>query len=427
MFFIYLYSILTILAQPFLKLYLASRLRQGKEDPKRYKERLGIINLTRPKGTLLWMHAASVGEINLIIPIINEFYKIFPNINFLITTVTTSSATIFANAKLPNAVHQYFPVDTPKITKKFLNHWQPNLAIFAESELWPNILITTHNHKVPLILVNARLSNRSFKKWKLFKQSINYLLNLFAVILPATAIDTERFKYFSSTNIHYIGNIKNAAPVISYDSELLELLKNKIEGRHVFVCASTHKGEEAILMEAHLKLKQRFDDLLTIIIPRHISRKHEIENIANKLNLTYLIHSSHKQSLSRDTEIYIVDSIGELGTFYRLAPFAFVGASLMKIGGHNILEPAKVGCAVITGPNMFNFTEVVDKFINANAITIVQNKADLIQKVISLFENPDILEQLQHKALEISQQQNNVIQETIGFIAELLPNPSTSS
>ena len=422
MFFIYLYIFCTILAHPFAKYYVEKRIALHKESEIRYRERFAEPSIARPEGILIWFNAASIGELNVIIPVIRHFHKEHPQkIHFLITTTTVSSNTIFDNAHLPNAIHQYFPLDTPHFTKKFIEYWKPDLAIFTESEIWPNMVLNIHDYNCPLVLLNGRLSDRSFKKWKLVKGSMQILLKQFHAIFPGSTIDKERFEYFQPGNIGEVMNLKNAAPPISADDKILACFKKKVKNRKVVVYASTHRGEEEEIIQAHVELRLKYPELLTIIVPRHVNRADEIKGIAKKHNINCIIHSKYKEDKALDDiEIYIADTVGELGIFYRLGGIAFVGGSLIERGGHNILEPAKLGCAILSGPHTFNFTEITQSFIDAKAITIVNNHADIVMNIQKMFDSPKLLKELQYKSLQLSQKQDGIIQQTVSYLSSLL-------
>lgn len=427
MFLIYLYIFCTILAHPFAKHYIERRVESKKESESRYRERFAEPSRDRPEGILIWFNAVSIGELNVILPVIRHFQKEYPQkVHFLITTTTVSSSTVLDNAALPDVIHQYFPLDTPHFTKKFIEYWKPDLVVFTESEIWPNMVLNIRDYNCPLILINARLSDRSFKKWKWIKGSMHMLLKQFQTIFPGSIIDKERFEYFMSDNVGEVMSLKNAAPPISANAEMLAAFKKQVKGRKVVVYASTHRGEEDEIIHAHVELRLKYPELLTIIVPRHVNRAEEIRGIARKHNIQSAIHSENKEQSLERAEIYIVDTVGELGTFYRLGGIAFVGGSMIERGGHNILEPAKLGCAVLSGPHTFNFTEITQSFIEANALTIVKDHKDLVQNIHKMFDSPKLLKELQYRSLQISQKQDGIIQHTVSYLSALIPTLSAN-
>ncbi|WHQ46903.1 MAG: 3-deoxy-D-manno-octulosonic acid transferase [Candidatus Midichloria sp.] len=387
---------------------LKKRIKKGKEEEGRYLEKLAVISVKRPKGNLIWFHAASVGEINIIIPLIKLYHEKFPEDNFLITTTTVTSAEVFKKAKIHNAIHQYLPIDVPCVVEKFFKYWKPNLSVFTESEIWPNLLIEAKKNS-HVLLINGRLSDQSFSKWKNVKSLMVSLLKMYDQVLPGTSIDLKRFSFFYQDNIHYLGNLKNAAPPMSYNSSLFKKLKESIMDRKVVVYASTHRGEEEIIISVHEQLKQHYKDLLTIIVPRHIDRTAEILRMTARHKLNVSLYTDNNHVIDNKDEIYIGNAIGELGTFYRLADIAFVGGSLVERGGHNLLEPGKLGLAVIVGPHTFNFTEIVQSFLRKEAVIIVANQKELYEKIKNLFNDSEYLKKVQKNALKVSKSQDEVM------------------
>ncbi|CAG7590361.1 MAG: 3-deoxy-D-manno-octulosonic acid transferase [Candidatus Midichloria sp.] len=419
MLYLHLYRFISLLLYPIWLLLLKKRIKKGKEDEGRYLEKLAVILARRPKGNLIWFHAVSVGEINIIISLIKLYHKKFPADNFLITTTTVTSAEVFEKAKMPNSIHQYLPIDVPFIVEKFFKHWRPNLSIFTESEIWPNLLLTAKKHS-PVLLINGRLSEQSFSKWKNIKSLMISLLKVYDLVLPGTSVDLKRFSFFCQDNIHYLGNLKNAAPPMPYNSSLLKKLKGSIGNRKVVVYASTHRGEEEIIVNVHEQLKQHYKDLLTIIVPRHIDRTAEILRMTARHKLNVSLYTDNNHIINSKDEIYIGNVVGVLGTFYRLAEIAFVGGSLVERGGHNILEPGKLGLAVLVGPHTFNFTEIVQGFLKEEAVIIASNQKELYERIKSLFNDNEYLKKVQKNALKVSKSQDEVMNLYIETINKFL-------
>ena len=414
-----MYITLSRIFQFLAPLYISKRIAGHKEDPIRYREKLGDIKIKRPNSRMVWFHAASVGESSIAINLIRAIHAKHPELNFLLTTVTLSSCKLIEGASLCNTIHQYAPLDTPNITKKFIEHWSPDLAVFIESEIWPNLLINTEKF-CNVILVNGRLSDKSFQRWKILRSTMSRLLQLYHVVQPGTKIDFEKFSFFYDKNMQFIGNLKNAAPAMEYKESLLNNLTSSIKDRKVFIAASTHRGEEDIVIQAHKELKRLYPDLLTIIAPRHIDRTDEISHLLDRNNISYSLYSRDRGLISDDTDIYIVDAIGELGAFFRVGKIAFIGGSLVKVGGHNILEPAKIGLIVLSGIHTFNFTEIVAQFIENNAILVVKDKDDIIKHVQDLFDDQNYMQIMQNRSLQVSNQQTTAMQTTVDYISSFI-------
>ena len=421
MLYIRLYRLISYILYPLWLLLLKKRVRSGKEDPLRYKEKLAKTLIKRPIGQLIWFHAVSVGEINTIIPLIKFYNKKFPKINFLITTTTLTSCEIFKKNKLPNAIHQYLPIDISFIAKRFLQHWNPNLCIFTESEIWPNLLIEAKQF-APILLINARLSDKSFLNWKRFKSFITNLLKIYTQIFPSTHLDVDKFSFFYKKNIKYLGNLKNAAPPMPYNNKLLKQLKKSTAERKIVLFASTHRGEEEMIVHAHNELKIYYENLLTIIVPRHIDRAAEIVKMADRYKLNIALHTESHHIIAPDTELYIANTMGELGVFYRLSDIAFVGGSLIKRGGHNILEPAKLGLAILSGAHTFNFTETVEDFTNGKALIVVNDQKELFHEIKKLLDDKEYLAKMKNNALNVSRSQDHIIDLYVDAITANLAN-----
>lgn len=412
-----LYEILTIIVSPFVRCFLFWRLLKNKEDKLRYKERLGITGTGRPDGKLTWIHAASVGESLSVLPIIEMLLKERPDTHILITTGTVTSAKLLASKLPKNAIHQYVPVDVSCYIARFLKHWRPDLAILVESELWPNLINKTAKY-CKLIMVNGRISNRSFKKWQKYPDLVKLLLSNFTICMAQSQQDADHLNRLGAPNVKYLGNIKYDAPELEYNQEKLKALQAAIGQRKVFLAASTHSDEEVNIAKCHINLKQNFSDLLTIIIPRHPSRANEINQSIQNLKLATAVRSNSIE-ITDSTDIYIADTMGELGLFYRLTDIVFVGGSLVKHGGQNFLEPARLGAAVIVGPHTFNFTEIRTEFEKHEAIITVNNYDELGQAVDKLFNDTTFKTALVEKSKQLVKQKNGVIKKVVAEIIKL--------
>ncbi len=419
MFWFRIYSQITKLCTFAIKWHIESRLKLGKEDSKRYSEKFGIASKSRPAKKLVWFHAASVGELNSILPLINELIPIHKTTTFLVTTGTVTSAKILEKTELERVIHQFPPVDTPQAVSAFLKHWKPDLAIFVESEIWPNLLVQT-SKKTKTILLNARLSDKSYRIWRRFERLGKFLFSRFDQIYPSTKSDLEKISYFvSPKKINYIGNLKYAAPKPACNEVELKKLEKVIGKRKLWLAASTHKSEEEEIIKTHLSLLSKHKDLLTIILPRHPNRGMEILDLCASYKTSPVLRSTEKP-ITNKTGIYIADSIGEIGVFYTLADIVFVGGSLINHGGQNILEPARSDCAVITGVHTFNFKEVVAKFVKAEAIIIVQSQKNLVTKVDELLSDKKLVKKLSSQALVVANEVNSILDETVKSVGKAI-------
>ena len=351
----FFYNILTTLAIIISPIIIIYRILKGKEDLKRVGEKFSIYS-QKKNNKKVWIHAASVGELMSIIPIIRKLEKNSKIKNILLSTSTTSSAKIFNKLKLKKTSHVYFPLDNNYIVKRFINYWQPKLAIFIDSEIWPNMFKNLYLKDIPIIIMNARITERSFNKWQIFPKFAKKVFGGISLALPQNLETLKYLKLLKVKNIKIAGNLKYYGQKNNQD-HVTKLLENKFRDFKVWCAASTHYNEEILIGKLHKKLKKKEKRLITIIIPRHISRTNEIKEALNKLNLSCISHSSN-QKIQKNTDIYLVDSYGESSKFYNLTNVSFVGGSIIKHGGQNPLEPARLGNYIISGPNVKNFKEI---------------------------------------------------------------------
>lgn len=399
---------------------LRSRLLMGKEDPERLEERLGISLAERPTGNLIWFHAASVGESLSLVELIKRISSSQPDYNFLITTGTITSAKLILSRLPSNAVHQYIPVDTPKAVEKFLDRWRPSLAIWTESEFWPNLISFTSARDIPMILINARISEKSYRRWRFFKKSLKNLIEKFNYSLIQ---DKKTVKYFSkigisSNNFELTGTLKEGSAALPHsETEQVEISK-QILNRPVWLAASTHEGEEKLIAAAHRHASKASQGLLLIIVPRHPERGLEIASILTKENFKICLRSK-KDKISSDTQIYIADTLGELGLWYRVAPVSFVGGSFVPIGGHNPFEPAALGSAILHGPYVENFKEIYNRLNVAGAAVKIEEASELGVKLIETL-SPENAAKLAQSAWEVSSNGAEITDRAIKLIYENL-------
>jgi 3-deoxy-D-manno-octulosonic-acid transferase len=349
------YRLLSAAIGPLSPLLLAERRRRGKEHGARLSERRGRAGRDRPDGPLVWIHGASVGELASVLPLITRIAA--RDIGVLVTTGTVTSSAL-AEQRLPTgAFHQFVPLDVPHFVRRFLAHWRPDLALFVESDLWPNRIVEAARRRVPMILINGRLSERSFQRWQRLPAAIVHLLQRFDLCLARNAGDAERLAALGAPRVITAGDLKLDVPPPPCDPAKLEALRHAVKDRPVIAAASTHEGEESALMAAHARLRESFPGLLTVIVPRHPERGPRVMDFAAEAGLKAAQRSRGKPP-DADTEVYVADTLGELGLIYRLAPVVFVGGSLVRHGGQNPIEPAKLGAAILHGPHVWNFAEL---------------------------------------------------------------------
>jgi len=344
-------------AKPVASWLLSHRIKRGKEDPARLAERYGQASLPRPSGPLIWLHGASVGELLAIIPLVERLRAM--NFAVLVTSGTVTSAALAAQRLPAGAVHQFIPLDAPKFVAQFLDHWHPDLALFVESDLWPNLILFSSDRGIPIILVNGRVSERSFQRWRLVSGGIAALLERFDLCLTQSNVDTQRYARLGASHITRIGNLKLDVPPPPVDRAILRDLRSAIGARLVIAAASTHAGEETAVIGAHKRLRAKHSSLLTIIAPRHPERGRVVAEMAKAAGLS-VAQRSRGEMPNSDVDIFVADTLGELGLVYRLAPIVFMGGSLASHGGQNPIEPIRLGAAVVHGPHVWNFAEIYD-------------------------------------------------------------------
>jgi 3-deoxy-D-manno-octulosonic-acid transferase len=349
------YRALLTAATPLTGFLLSHRLKRGKEDPARLAERRGETVVARPAGPLVWVHGASVGEITAVIPLIERV--VAKDFNVLVTSGTVGSAKLCAQRLPAGVVHQFVPWDSPRFITRFLDHWRPDLALFTESDLWPNLILMSSNRRIPLILVNGKVSERSFNRWRYAPATIAAMLRPFDLCLAQSPAYADRYRDLGARHIATTGNLKLDVPEPPAERDCLQALQAAVGGRTIIAAASTHAGEEITLIETHRQLRHSFPQLLTLIAPRHPDRGPGIADIARSAGLAATLRSQGRLPDSKD-DIYVVDTLGELGLVYRLAPIVFVGGSLASHGGQNPVEPIKLGAAVLHGPHVWNFAEI---------------------------------------------------------------------
>jgi 3-deoxy-D-manno-octulosonic-acid transferase len=410
-----IYRGLTIVSEPLVRFYLGLRARRGKEDPLRVTERRGIASATRPVGPLIWLHAASVGEAQSALALIGRMLAMHGDANILVTSGTVTSANMLEQRLPKRAIHQYVPADLHRWVRRFLDHWRPDMALFVESELWPNLVLETAARNCPLILVNGRLSARSFERWRKAPGLARPLLRSFSLCLGQTDRDRQQFAALGAARSEYLGNLKYSAEPLPVDEATLAAIRVEIGERPFWLAASTHPGEEELAAAVHQALADAHPDLLTIIVPRHPNRGDVIEAM---LGENFSVHRRGKGEMpDRRCELFLADTLGELGLFYRLAEIAFIGGSTGSLGGHNPLEAAQLDCAVIYGPDMANFRVVAADLAAADAALTFADEAGLIQAVARLLADRDERRRLAKAARKVSIENADALDRISGALA----------
>jgi 3-deoxy-D-manno-octulosonic-acid transferase len=390
---IFIYRFLTIFFYPIFIILIYSRKLLNKEDNYRYKEKIFPSYFSPNKDNkkqLIWFHAASIGEVQSIFPLIQKLNDDKKNIEFLITTVTLSAGNILKKKlnNYKNIEHRYFPLDVNFLIKSFLDKWKPNLIIFVDSEIWPNLIFEIKKRKIPVALINGRITKKTFNKWMLVSKFARKIFNNFDLCLASSKESEENLRKLNVKNLKYIGNIKFSGEIEKNDliDKNLEILKNK-----TFWCAaSTHKGEEIICLKTHLNLKKFYKDIVTIIIPRHINRSIEINQLCKKYELSSQILND-KELIEDKNEIIIINSFGTLSKFYNYSKSVFIGKSmikkLQKVGGQNPIEAAKLGCKIYHGPYVYNFKEIYDLLRSYKISEKIYSDKELSEKLMSDLKN----------------------------------------
>ena len=382
------WSLLGHALMPLAPFWLRHRRRRGKEDPDRMSERTGVTDVKRPEGRLVWVHGASVGESLAALPLIEALMA--DGFHVLVTSGTVASAAMLARRlPAPNngkvAIHQYVPLDLPKAVARFLDHWRPEAGLFVESDLWPNLIGAARARGVKLALINARLSESSADGWRRAPRTAAVLLSAFDLCLAQDEEIADRFRAMGALHVTVVGSLKADAPPLAADEAALARLRAEIGTRPLLLAAQTHPGEDETVLPAHDALRGAFPDLLTIIVPRHVGRGQDIAMLCGpRPSARRALH----QPITALTAVYIADTMGELGLFYRLAPFCFLGGTLVPMGGHNPLEPAALGCAVLAGPDRSSARAAFDAVLAAQGFGAVASSADIARETGRLLADP---------------------------------------
>lgn len=413
-----LYRIATHIISPLMPIWLYVRMLRGKEDANRIKERFGTPSIKRPKGTVLWLHAASVGEANSVLELIETALEKAPHLNILLTTGTVTSAKLM-HSRLPDrAIHQYAPIDTPKATERFIRHWHPDLAFWVESELWPNLIHAANDMQCFMGMINARMSKKSYHGWKKREAFARSMLSCFNLIFAQSDDDKVRYENLGARDVLSLGNLKFDAKTLPCDEEKLLDLNQQINDRPVWLAASTHPGEEEQIAQAHGLLISKRPNLLTIIVPRHPSRGDDIASLLRKTGKT--TQRSKSTPLEANTQFYLADTLGELGIFYRISDIVFMGGSLVAHGGQNPLEPARLSCALMTGTHTHNFAGITSDMQKEKLLIPVQSAGELAAALDRLLEDTALRARMQQEAKQWVEQKSGARTRIFTYLEPLL-------
>ncbi len=397
------YYLITSACRPLVPLYLRTRLWRGKEDAARLGERLGFARHARPAGRVVWMHGASIGECLALLPCIDEF--IARNFHLVVTSGSLGSARVLDKRLPTGVVHQFFPLDVHAYALRFLDYWRPDIVLFAESEVWPNVFRAIKRQNIPLISVNARMSARSFSRWSAAPKAAAEVFGAIDACLAQAEADAKRFALLGARNVSIAGNLKFDTKPPPADPAELSDLNARVGARRVWAAVSTHPGEEAIIADAHIALHAGLPSLLTIIAPRHRERGDDVERMLASKGLQ-VARRSRGEVLARDTEIYLADTLGETGLIYRLSMLAFLGRSLAGKGGQNPIEAAKLNCAILHGPHVANFREVYAALDQGEGAFLVEDRATLIETAHELLSDAQALRRAARNAAHIAEAQS---------------------
>lgn len=390
--FISIYNTLIRILYPLvIRRYIKKRQQNGKEDIKRFNERIGKPKMKRPDGKLIWFHGASVGESLSMLPLINKLLENYPDAHIMVTTGTVTSAEVMGKRLPERAFHQYIPIDNPKFVSRFIKHWHPDLVLWFESDLWPALLSGIKRKNIPLILVNGRISNKSFKRWQQFDFISKELLGCFTYCLGQSEEDAYRLRVLGAKDSMCLGNLKYAGINPPVDAEKKAEIMEQIEGRPLWAVSSTHNDEELKIGKFLKRVIEKVPGLITIIALRHPNRGPEIQEQLNELGLKTALRSKGEK-ISKTTDVYIADTIGEVGIWYDMAPIVFIGGSLIPHGGQNFMEPSRFRDAVLVGPHMHNFTDAMNRAKKADAVIQVNDVVELEEALLQLLTNKDLLE-----------------------------------
>ena len=390
------YRIIVAVAGPYMQYRVGNRLKSFGVSEIRRQEREGYPSEMRPDGQLVWLHAASVGESLSTLPLIEALHAADPQLRILLTTGTASSAEILARRLPTHVQHQFAPLDRPNAVERFLRHWRPQLAMFVESEIWPQMLLQTEALNIPVALINTRFSKKTRRHWRRIKHTLDRLVGR-AELLHAQDTATATFLHGITGQTVLDGpNLKSLAAAPPVDEIELERMRASIRDRAVWLAALTHHGEDEIILAAHELVRESIPGALLILVPRHPERAPEIKEMVQGRGMEFSQRSLN-QRISNDTSVYIADSLGEMGLWYALSPVTFLAGSLGNAGGHNAWEPASIGTALVSGPNFENAKASYNKLDLENCVSFATDAKEISSKILTLLEDSELTNHIAEK------------------------------
>lgn len=418
-----LYRCLTDAAGPLVPMLLKRRLMRGKEDETRLGERVGLQTAKRPPGRLIWVHGASVGETLGALPLIQRLMHADPLASVMVTSGTVTSADMLMPRLPEQAFHCYLPIDRRRYVERFLNHWQPDAVVWIESDLWPNMLAAIRERSIPAVLVNARVSDATARRWRRAPRFFGAIIDAFALICPASTADADAFAAIGPLRLGPTGNIKTSAPAQPPQMATLEPLRSAAGNRPIWMAASTHDGEETIVLDAHRHLLDRRPDILLILMPRHPVRADGVRDAAATSGMT-VAQRSRSEPIDDTISVYLADTMGEMSTFLALAPVTFVGGSLVPMGGHNPVEAADAGSALVMGPHDWAFADVVRAIEDDGGLRRVTSAGELADTVELLLADPALRAAQTAAAGEIARSMKTTVDRIAAAVMPVLGAPA---
>ena len=405
----FFYEAIMSLGVYLIEFILLLRRLRGKEDSMRLNERRGVTKLSRPKGALIWLHASSVGESIASLTLIDKLLKTLPNYNILVTTGSVSSARLLKERLPQFVIHQFVPIDRKLWIQRFLNHWQPNLAIIMESEFWPTQIKQLKKRNTPILVINGRLSESSYSRWRLAGSMTRTIFGNLDLVLATNDQQAKRFSNLRAPYVQVVGNLKRSAPKLPLDADSAQDIIKQVGSRPVWLAASTHEGEDLPILKTQKKLLIQFPNMLTIIVPRHPKRGIDIEFLAQKNGLS-VARRNKSEEIKPETELYIADTMGEMSLFYNVAHCVFVAGSLVPVGGHNPIEPAHFNCAIFFGPLMAKNQEISEEMIEKNAAIQIDSIEKLTPTLEKVFSDDDLFQSLSYNAQKYAENGGGILE-----------------
>ena len=415
----FLYRIIMTIGTPIIELTLLIRGWLGKEDPTRVNERRGETQIARPSGKLIWLHASSVGESIAALVLIEKLIKMNPSMTILLTTGTLTSAKLLTTRLPERVIHQFAPLDRPAWVQTFLNHWRPGLVLIMESEFWPTQIQQIKNRNIPIIVVNARLSKRSYARWQWTLELSRSLFGSLDLVIATNPEQAQRFINLGAPYVEVGGNLKRSAAKLSLNKKLVAEISKQVGARKLWLAASTHEGEDLTVIRTQKLLQAQFPDLLTIIVPRHPKRGSSIQRLgeANGLSVS---RRALNEEITPETNLYVADTLGEMSIFFDVAPYVFVAGSLVPVGGHNPIEPAHFNCSIFFGPLMAKNQEIADEMIRSKAALQMETNGSLFKLLEDLFNDNELATMLSNNAKEYAESGNAILDSVFGSITPFL-------